>query len=265
MIQFFLAFIIIFSANSHASANAWQTQIIEDAQKVYKNIALKEFQKPIEFTVIDNFSAAASAKHEYDKLIVEINTGLLKSTRLTPDSLRMIICHEIGHLFGGAPRKSAPPEWEGPTDENGKSMMSAEGQADYYASSACFKKLLDLEVKVIPFSYDTSRVGPVLRNKCINSAGLKGSALEACFRSALAGLDFLNLVKDFDISCELHDDEVVESTINDTYPSRQCRLDTMINGTLCKERLPLAMHEYDASKNTCLSHYAQRPACWYKN
>lgn len=264
MIQFFLAITLVFSSESFAADNSWQTQIITDAETIYKSISLKEFQKPIEFNIIENDSAAASAKNEYGKLAVEMNTGLLKNSRLTPDSLRMIVCHEIGHLFGGAPRKNPPPEWEGPTDSNGKSMMSAEGQADYYASTTCFKKLIDIEVKIIPYTYDSSRVGPILKNKCMNTAGFKGVSLETCYRSALAGMDFLNLVKDFDISCEVHDDKIVETTMSDSYPGRQCRLDTIINGALCNERLPLVMDQFEDRKNTCLSDYARRPKCWYK-
>ena len=173
MISPLLAILLLYSTYSFASPINWKTQIIDDAQTLYETISLAEFQKPIEFKIIKNDSITASAVHEYDKLVVEINTGLLRSLRLTPDTLRMIICHEIGHLFGGAPIKSPPPEWEVPTDQNGKSMMSAEGQADYYASTACFKKLSSLEEIVIPYAFDISRVGPLLQYKCQNLAGYR--------------------------------------------------------------------------------------------
>ena len=173
----------------------------------------------------------------------------------------MIICHELGHLFGGAPRKNVPPEWDGPVGSDGMSLMSSEGQADYYASSACFKRMLTLE-KQSP-RIDLKRVGPVLKNKCQAIAKKNGKDLEACLRSALGGLDFLNLVRDFPISCEHEDKNIAPQLIRDSYPERQCRLDTIINGTLCSEVLPLSLHPFDDSKNTCVSSYALRPKCWF--
>ncbi len=239
-------------------------QILEDAKIIYSAEALKEFQKPIEFKIVKNQIAAASARHDANVLGVDINSGLLESPRLTPDSLRMIICHELGHLFGGAPRKNIPPEWEGPIGPDGLSYMSSEGQADYYASTSCFKRMLDLER---PFKKmeksDLKRIGPVLEGKCKMTAGFKGQELETCYRSALAGLDFLRLAFDFPISCEEQDTNVSETLIRDTYPDRQCRLDTIINGTLCSEKTPLSMDPSETEKNTCAAEYAKRPKCWF--
>lgn len=251
---------LFFSLSAFALED-WKSQIIADAKTLYTEESLREFSKPIEFITQEDISAAASASHDFDKLSVIINTGLLNSIRLTPDSFRMIICHELGHLFGGAPRKNVPPEWDGPVGSDGMSLMSSEGQADYYASSACFKRMLTLE-KQSP-KIDLKRAGPVLKNKCQVIAKKNGTDLEACLRSALGGLDFLNLVRDFPISCEHEDKSIAPQIVRNSYPERQCRLDTIINGTLCSEVLPLSLHPFDDSKNTCVSSYALRPKCWF--
>ena len=242
-------------------AQDWRSEIISNAKSIYEKESLKEFNLPLSFIIKDDLTAAASAEHNFDKLAIVINTGLLQSTRLTPDSFRMIICHELGHLFGGAPRKNVPPEWDGPVGPDGFSFMSSEGQADYYASSSCFKRMLELEKKSSPI--DTKRIGPALKNKCEVIGNKKGRDLEICYRSSLAGLDFLNLVFDFPISCELEDKSTAPEMIRDSYPARQCRLDTIINGTLCSEVLPLSLNSFDETKNSCLSSFALRPKCWF--
>lgn len=256
--------LFFYLASALQVTSPWQLQIIKDAEFLYSPVSLREYKKPIEFVITDSPVVSANADHEHDKLTINIYSGLLKSSRLTPDSFRMIICHELGHLFGGAPRKSLPMEWVGPIGNDGKSLMSAEGQADYYASSVCFKKMLELENKNTPYKFDLERVGPVLKYKCQVTAGFNGASLESCYRSALAGLDFLTLVADFPISCEDTDSDIVETTNSESYPGRQCRLDTIVNGTLCKNTLPIFMNEYDDSKNSCMDLYAQRPQCWYK-
>lgn len=243
-------------------AGSWQEQILQDAKTIYEKEALTEFKKPLYFKIVTSPVVSASAHHEETFISVDVYTGLLQSPKLTPDSLRMIVCHELGHLFGGAPRKNIPPEWDGPVGPDGFSLLSSEGQADYYAGSSCFKRMLKLEKTTLKRN-DFSRVGPELERKCKVVAGLRGEALEICYRSALAGLDFLKLTFDFPISCEEHDDSIAPALIRDFYPDRQCRLDTIINAGLCPKETPLSMNPSEASVNSCASTYAIRPACWF--
>lgn len=137
--------------------------------------------------------------------------------------------------------------------------MSCEGQADYYAGSVCFKRLI-----AISSSRDEiTEAGPVLKSKCQNLAGKKGKDYDDCVRGANGGQGFLNLVMDFPISCELEDQEIASDLIRDSYPGRQCRLDTIVNASLCSEKLPLSMHPSDDTKNSCKASFAKRPACWF--
>lgn len=194
-----LNLLVFVTLDTHAG---WKEDIIQEARKAYH---------PLDITVVKNDSVAASAYYGFDGQRVEVYTGLLKSSRLTADALRMTICHEIGHLAGGVPRKNVPMDWEGPIDENGMSFLSSEGQADYYAGMECFKKI----------TKDDSSVD----------------------RISQAGLKFLNLVYDFPISIETPDLSVTPELIRDSYPGRQCRLDTIVAG---------------AKK-------LARPSCWFIN
>jgi hypothetical protein len=64
-----------------------------------------------------------------NKAIIQVLGGMLKHPHMSPDVLRLLLCHELGHLLGGAPLKS----------RNGWS--STEGQADYYSGFFCAKTL----------------------------------------------------------------------------------------------------------------------------
>lgn len=240
---------LAFNAQAH-----WGVEIISHANSLYRPVSWSTFGKPIKFEIADNQSTSASADHLFQELKVVVNSGLLSSPRLSPDGLRMIICHELGHLFGGAPRKNVPMEWEGPVAHDGMSFLSSEGQADYYAGLSCFKELVKLAEGDDIQPADASRVGSNLKAKCGED--------QLCLRGALAGVDFLNLNFDFPISCEVKDEEVTPVLIRDSYPGRQCRLDTIVNASACNDLQSLSLDFSDATKNECESN--RRPLCWYK-
>lgn len=253
-----LALILVFSTLP-AFAD-WRKEIMEDASEIFGPVSLSTYQKPFRIEIEVSPIVAASAHHEDHELKVVIYQGLLDSKKLTPDGLRMTLCHELGHLFGGAPRKSLPMEWEGPIAPDGKMLLSTEGQAEYYAGLICFRKLAR---QGKPLSVSLESVGPKLKKACEETAKLTGEELNLCYRSALAGENFLKLPFDFAISTEQSDRREVRSTI-EGYASHQCRLDTIVNAGLCSENFPLVMNFNDESKNTCGQSFAKRPSCWFR-
>lgn len=191
---------------------------------------------------LENKTVAASANRDIeDKYVITIDMGMLVSERVTLESLRLTLCHEMGHLLGGVPHRSPPSEWTGPLDPNGQSLISAEGQADYYATTECFKKIVSgedhrsiLQGKTIPFK---------VRDSCSAKWGSRSEDFWICQRAALASFEFLTMVKEFAISFDTPDPKRVEKTIINEYPARQCRLDTLFAGALSLER----------------------PGCWFKS
>ncbi len=166
---------------------------------------------------------------------VTLDGGLMRSSHLTGDALRMTLCHETGHLAGLAPRKNVPLDGDGPVGPDGRSYFSSEGQADYYATTVCFRKITQEQNH--PAFIDSYKVTPRLARLC------KGDTL--CLRSALAGKAFLEIAAKSGISFEAPDQTQVSETILDSYPDRQCRLDTLVAGSLNPP--------------------AARPSCWYFN
>ncbi len=61
--------------------------------------------------------------------VIRIMGGMLAHPLLDPAALKLLLCHELGHLLGGPPLKS----------RNGWS--STEGQADYFSSASCARSL----------------------------------------------------------------------------------------------------------------------------
>lgn len=65
-----------------------------------------------------------------DKAItIQVMGGMLAHPQMDEDTLKLLLCHEMGHLLGGPPLKS----------RNGWS--STEGQADFYSAIACAKRM----------------------------------------------------------------------------------------------------------------------------
>jgi hypothetical protein len=71
----------------------------------------------------------AYAEKSDKKVMVTIYGGLARHKAITKDGFIAVLCHELGHHFGGYPKKSTN-KWS-----------SAEGQADYYASMKCLRRL----------------------------------------------------------------------------------------------------------------------------
>lgn len=234
--------------------------LIKKSYDLFEPEAARDSKKLTYIIDMGNPLVAAYADVKDERYILGIYGGLLTSTRLSYGSLAIILCHELGHIFGGQPNRPPPPEWDGPTDENGDMNLSAEGQADYYSTASCFRQLLKQEDHL--FHLRGLVISQALIDKCKVAWKNNTEDYLICLRSGLAALDFLNLTHDFDISLDRHDPSVVSKTNRGTYPSRQCRLDTMVAGALCAQKSPLF---WKGLVSPCADATAARPKCWFAN
>ena len=206
-------------------------KVIDAALTVYNPIAkenhesLKVNRRWTDSTVNANCRRSGGA--------VEINMygGLARRDEVTPDAFALVLCHELGHAYGGAPYIQV------------SSKMAAEGQADYYGSSAC----LDAVYKVLPPNPSMIHTTDYTQQKCSERASANSDDYNTCLRQLSAGQGLGNLLsalmKQDAPNYETPDPLVVKKT-ELSYPSTvQCRLDTYHNGIL----------------------NMARPACWYKN
>lgn len=145
-----------------------------------------------------DWAQAFARRWETDQVI--IYGGIARIANGTMDSFALIVCHELGHLYGGLP--------QGDTHNR----ISVEGQADYWATSYCWDKL----AAEIPST-----------NPDIKDRGVKAALVVTAFYAANRNIAAPKV--------STPDLTEVESTVM-THPEPQCRLDTYLAGLESKPR-----------------------------
>jgi len=149
---------------------------------------------------------------------------------MTIEGLANTLCHELGHGLGGAPYKVTTDSYS----------VSVEGQADYYSTKVCLKRIL----KYMPpnkNSQTSNGEDGYIDGKCKTYFTSKAD-IEMCLRS-FGALEseriFFRIEENGKETFFDRPDQSIVTEINtaaDFYPEAQCRLDTMVNGILGIDR-----------------------------
>ena len=240
-------------SNKFSPLNTYQKQI-EEIKTVFSRIVSQEGGKlSIDIKsgskTVNAFARRSGANNENWEIV--IHEGLLRHKRLTPEVLTVILCHEIGHHLGGKPTKGED------------SWVSVEGQADYYGVHYCLKTLRDKSN--LHFSLSTDL--PSTIKKSCESRFHSKYEVDFCKTSIAyseATAKFLSVMgqtrrgrRGVKPRLEKRDKNIVSSTTLQ-HPNRQCRLDTMIEASLCNNKL------IDRNCQDTEAYYmGGRPRCWY--
>jgi hypothetical protein len=206
---------------------------------------------------------------------VVISGALARRTELTPDGFTLILCHEMGHHLGGF--SFAPPN--GPFDGI---WAANEGQADYFATQVCARKLWAQEGEINGGFRAT--VDPFAKERCDTAWG-RPNDQDLCYRIVTAAISVTNtmaaLKKLEAPKLDTPDPKRVSQTDN-AHPAPQCRLDTSFQGALCPvefgedvipgKKVRSGPHSLEAEKEsalrTCTQYsgqvFGRRPECWFK-
>lgn len=197
--------------------------------------------------------AYASSQGKTDQ--VTVNGGMARFPFMTADALTLVICHELGHHIGGAPQALF---------YNGKTI---EGQADYFATLKCMRRIFSHDDNRRFLSDDT--IDPQIRKECKTSFSFERE-IAICHRSALA-----SLVMGY-VNAGVHRQENPKFNTPDQtraehlftgHPNSQCRLDTYMAGVFCPVQTSLELSSLDLDIGACSRWYGQkrgvRPLCWY--
>lgn len=181
--------------------------------------------------------------HNWNKWITKVNGGIARHPFMTKDAFMLALCHEIGHLLAGAPLKDY-------------TTFAAEGQADYYATHVCARKVFGKIEK----KRKTKRLGAKIDqcDKYFDST----YDINVCYRTLQAAQSLAEYIKV--LARELRDTDVASSDLfaakitEQLHSSSQCRLDTFVAGHYCDKlwddkRIPLNKN------NVCRN----RPKCWF--
>ena len=198
---------------------------------------------------------------------IVVRAGVLSEPVLSADGLALLLCHELGHHYGGYPFQRSD------------GLTSAEGSADYYATRACGPAVLRA------YRADEPAPTDALPGSCRST---RDPAF--CGRLAAASLSLVRALHahieeapetvppyastNAEPSLVEHDEFEVERTVAGRYPSLQCRLDTMVRGALCglgastvpEGLVTPAETERDALGRSCSVASFEpgaRPRCWF--
>lgn len=219
----------------------------------------------------ENFKAEAGRRND-NTWVAYITGGVAHYPGMTEDALSLSLCHELGHIFGGFPFKNF---W-----------FSTEGQADYYATLFCLKRLwADEEVMnqlAEFFVDDTAR-------KLCSTHWVAVESRNICYRSLIAVKQLTEIFGDYTETSYPGFDTPDLTRVDHTtilYPrSIQCRMDTFLAGALCGVEwnpnvIPGRLEQLGLRSLKAEEHAAQfscptsgggvqslaiggRPRCWY--
>lgn len=231
---------------------------IKELIDYYEPLIYREFDR--ELIIYKNYNSNtvnAYADQSGDNYEITIFGGMAKHQRATKDMVSLVLCHELGHHLGGYPKKA------------GNTWSSAEGQADYFATSKCLKRLW--EKKYNEKLIDWSLVDQTLQNACEQNSN---SSLDyfLCLRSNLAGKQMALLFNDLEQNSILPDfatpDPEITTRMVYNHPYAQCRLDTYFQGSLCSASIYQDFDNHDEHIGACTTagNFAigLRPKCWFK-
>ncbi len=170
------------------------------------------------------------------------------------DAVSYVVCHELGHHFGGAPLKK--------TFGSDDSWAVSEGQSDYWAMNKCLRRV---------FKKDNNRefvkklnVTSEVREKCKVFTVTEERAI--CQRMMVA-IEQTYFVQEFSALLFSRDHTEVEQTYTE-HPNAQCRVETLVAGTLCGIDLYYKNDNNSELNGNCNPFngpaVGQRPSCWFK-
>jgi hypothetical protein len=243
---------------SNGMTEARFNSIIEKVEKVYapvvkqKGGALKVERKWTDDTV------NAYAQRSGSTWMVSMFGGLARHELVTDDGFMLVVCHELGHHIGGAPKKGS---WS-------SVWASNEGQADYFGAMKCARRVLESEDNISIVA--KMNVDQDAKDKCTAIYKNEGE-IALCQRIAMAGKSLAMLLGELGGSSKVAfttPDKSVVKTTNDAHPAAQCRLDTYFQGILCDKSYDQDVDDKNPVTGVCIKKdgyaFGPRPLCWYK-
>jgi hypothetical protein len=236
---------------------------IDDVEALYNSVVTNEGANLKVVRNWDDGTVNAFAKRSADTWEVHMFGGLARHETVTEDGFALVVCHELGHHLGGAPRKL---DWFGQIR-----WAANEGQADYWGVSKCFRKLLEKRGDSMAV-VATMTVDPEVKNVCEAKFGASPEETAICIRSAYAGRSLASLFHALrnlteDLSFAVKDASEVTSTYHG-HPMPQCRLDTYFAASACDVASHIDTDMEDPNIGTCNRQNGDtvglRPLCWYK-
>lgn len=194
------------AANVGPVTQAKAEKISADLIQLYFVEAFQKTQKPMMIQVLweKPYFGAGVVEEAGPVIAVKVFGGMIRIPEMTEDILAAVMCHEIGHVIGGAPYQ----------DILGAEWTSVEGQSDFFAASKCLPQYFQ-------------KLQPELTKEQLRQ------------KIVLAGFGFFLISQKYatpnqvPVSLEKTAPEVATELNRRSYPSDQCRVDTFKAGAAC--------------------------------
>lgn len=219
-----------------------QSSIDEPTFKIVNNTVLKLFSPKINNQLnstiaikelFHNFGGAfrvdsADKIYNQNHFVITLTGQVARFAHITKDAYAIVACHEMGHILGSSPRQT----------KSIKLWSSVEGQADYWATNKCMWKYIANTQSNQTFSE---------RKLCQEAFESTPQKIMGCNRIITAIESMVQYFNSLNhqtsmIALNKKDTSTVSKTL-ETYPSLQCRIDTLKAGALDQDK----------------------PKCWYFN
>jgi hypothetical protein len=232
--------------------------VIEKIETIYSPIATNLGKKLNIARKWDDATVNANASQSGSNWNINMYGGLARHETITEDGFALVLCHETGHLLGGAPKIAGfMSKW-----------ASNEGQADYFATLKCLRKtfLNDDNATIVA----ALNAPETLVTSCAKIYANKDDK-NICIRNGMAGMSVANLFAALRskpvAKFETPDANIVTKT-DDAHPAHQCRLDTYFQGSLCDIGMNEDVSQKEEVQGTCHKSTGHsiglRPLCWFK-
>lgn len=234
-------------------------QVIDEVVDVYRPIIESKGDKLVMNRLWNDGTVNASAQRFGNDVIVNMYGGLARHDLISKDGFAIVLCHELGHHLGGAPKIKRLFF---------NSWASNEGQSDYFATFKCFRRAYKDEDNLSIIS--KMKIDSTVRQQCESVyKNIEDAAL--CMRGAMAAKSTANLLASLRGTelpkFDTPDDNIVSKTDN-SHPDAQCRLDTYFQGALCDLHLEDELSDKDPNQGTCNrlngDTIGLRSLCWFK-
>lgn len=233
---------------------------IERVETIYVPIVSQMGGKLIIDRAWEDATVNAYAQRSGSNWMVNMFGGLARHQAITEDGMSLVVCHEIGHHIGGAPKK---------VSYYSNSWASNEGQADYFSNLKCLRRVFlnDDNIAIV----SKMDVPQALTDACAKSFTSEEDRA-MCIRGGMAGDSVAKLFQSLRNSPTTAKfdtpDPARVSVTNDNHPATQCRLDTYFQGSLCEVNFNDNVEQNSEVAGTChgtLGHMSGlRPTCWFK-
>ncbi|MGE0614232.1 MAG: hypothetical protein AB7P04_01215 [Bacteriovoracia bacterium] len=215
----------------------------------------------------DSTEVNAYAGRSSSTWTVQFHGGLARRAEITPDGFQLVVCHELGHLFGGAPFK------------NTLNYMTSEGQADYFATFVCLREMWKNESAKNAEAREQLKAEEVA---ACDQRWEQENDRHLCYRTLAASNSvalLFSVLEGRGVPSVLTPSTSVTDVTQMQHPPAQCRLDTYFNASTCPmgydiRKIPgykepsaamqaKAMQETSCMADSDVHAYAARPRCWF--